>query len=76
MSFVLHCCCGLNPKLNLVLNSVLFIVWGAGFGMLSWWSRGTLTHVCNVANWNDETGIMVCRLYKALFAFTMLGLCA
>lgn len=32
-----------------------------------------MSHVCNKSNWEDETGIMVCRIYKALFAFTLLG---
>ena len=34
---------------------------------------GTLGHVCDAANWGSEAGIMICRIYKALFTFTMLG---
>jgi hypothetical protein len=34
---------------------------------------GTLGHVCNTANWGSEAGIMVCRIYKALFTFTLLS---
>ena len=73
VTIVLHCCFGLNPRFNLFLNSVLLVPWTVGFALLSWWSSGTLTHVCNVDNWHDDVGIMVCRIYKALFAFALLG---
>ncbi|KAF2193023.1 hypothetical protein K469DRAFT_282204 [Zopfia rhizophila CBS 207.26] len=72
-TIILHCCCGLNPLLNLILNSFLLLLWTVGFALLSWWSSGTLSHVCNKRNWDDETGIMVCRVYKALFSFSFLG---
>lgn len=74
VTIVLHCFYGLNPVLNIVLNSVLALVWSISFSLLSWWSSRTLTHVCNVDNWADELGISVCRLYKALFSFALLGL--
>lgn len=50
------------------------MLWGAAFGMLSWWASKTLTHRCKVEDWNDETGVMVCRIYKALYAFGCCGL--
>lgn len=50
------------------------MLWGAAFGMLSWWASKTLTHRCQVEDWNDETGVMVCRIYKALYAFGCCGL--
>lgn len=50
------------------------MLWGAAFGMLSWWASKTLTHRCRVEDWNDETGVMVCRIYKALYAFGCCGL--
>jgi hypothetical protein len=70
----MHCCIGLNPRLNLFINSALWAVWAAGFGMLWWWASKTLFNRCDVEHWEGETGIMVCRIYKALFAFGMLGL--
>lgn len=73
-TIVLHCCCGLNPRLNLFLNSGLLAIWTVGFALLTWWSSSTLGHVCNKVNWHNSDGIMVCRIYKALFAFSMLGL--
>ncbi|KAH8722924.1 hypothetical protein GQ44DRAFT_621446 [Phaeosphaeriaceae sp. PMI808] len=73
-TIALHCFYGLNPVLNTVLNSSLALLWAVSFSLLSWWSSGTLTHVCNRENWDDELGISVCRLYKALFSFSLLGL--
>jgi hypothetical protein len=64
---------GLSPKINLCLNGILLGLWAPGFAFLWYYSRGTLSHVCNRANWTEETGIMVCRIYKALFAFALLG---
>jgi len=69
----LHWFFGLNPRFNLLLNGALFLLWGAGFGMLSWWASITLFHRCQIENWHDEVGVMVCRIYKALYAFGLIG---
>jgi hypothetical protein len=57
-----------------MLNSALALLWSVAFSLLAWWSSGTLTHVCNIDNWDDDLGMHVCRLYKALFSFSTLGL--
>jgi len=75
-TIVLHCFYGLNPVLNTLLNSLLALLWAVSFSLLSWWSSGTLSHVCSRDNWDSEVGISVCRLYKALFSFSLLGLVA
>ncbi|KAF1813443.1 hypothetical protein P152DRAFT_457804 [Eremomyces bilateralis CBS 781.70] len=72
-TMLLHCCFGLNPKLNLVLNSGLFVIWVVGFALLSWYSSQTLFHYCNKENWHEQAGVMVCRIYKALFTFALTG---
>ncbi|CBX96165.1 hypothetical protein IAQ61_001340 [Plenodomus lingam] len=73
-TIAMHCFYGLNPVLNIALNSLLAILWALAFALLAWWSSGTLAHVCNVENWESDMGIAVCRLYKALFSFTLFGL--
>jgi len=73
VTIVLHCCCGLNPRFNLFLNSTLSVPWAVGFALLAWWSRFTLGHSCNTDNWRDDVGIWVCQICKALFAFTLFG---
>jgi hypothetical protein len=73
-TIVLHCFYGLNPVLNTILNSALALLWAVSFSLLSWWSSGTLSHVCSKDNWDNDMGMSVCRLYKALFSFSLLGL--
>lgn len=62
--------------LNTLLNSALALLWSVSFSLLAWWSSGTLTHVCNIDNWDNDLGLHVCRLYKALFSFSLLGMVA
>ena len=73
---MINCCCGLNPKVNLVVNSVLCFKWVIGFGLLSWNASYTLGNACDGAHWGEDGagGRLVCRIYKALFAFALLGL--
>ncbi|KAI9733954.1 MAG: hypothetical protein M1834_002611 [Cirrosporium novae-zelandiae] len=63
----------LNPMANLIANAILSLLWVVGFGLLSWNMSGTLTAVCNVSNWGNSLGMMVCRIYKALFSFALFG---
>ncbi|KAH0551443.1 hypothetical protein GP486_007343 [Trichoglossum hirsutum] len=74
VTIVFYFCRALNPTVNLVINALLFILWATGFGLLAWAMSGTLVHRCDVANWQNDAGIMVCRLYKALFTFSLTGL--
>ncbi|EME49564.1 hypothetical protein DOTSEDRAFT_49802 [Dothistroma septosporum NZE10] len=73
ITILLHCCVGLNPRLNLGVNGVLLVLWGLSWCLLTWYMSGTLANMCDVEHWNEEVGIMVCRIYKALFTFTLLG---
>ncbi|KAF2269620.1 hypothetical protein CC78DRAFT_528823 [Lojkania enalia] len=73
LTITLHLLHGLSPLLNLSLNSLLALLWTVGFALLTWWSSGTLSHVCNTANWDSGLGISICREYKALFSFSLLG---
>lgn len=72
-TLILHALHTLNPLLNTSLNALLTLLWTLSFSLLTWWSAGTLGHVCNTLNWDTNTGIMVCRIYKALFSFALLG---
>jgi hypothetical protein len=65
---------GLSPFVNLCLNGLLLALWASGFAFLWYWTRKTLSDVCSAKTWGDDTGVMVCRMYKALFAFAALGL--
>ncbi|KAK5108434.1 hypothetical protein LTR62_008321 [Meristemomyces frigidus] len=72
-TITLHCFIGLNPRLNIAINGFLLICWALSWALLTYYMSGTLANVCDKAHWHEATGIMVCRIYKALFSFTLLG---
>ncbi|KAM0698946.1 hypothetical protein Q7P36_000990 [Cladosporium allicinum] len=74
LTIVLHCCVGLKPDLNIAINGFLALIWAVSWSLLTWYMAPTLTHYCDVEHWQEDAGIMVCRIYKALFAFAFLGL--
>lgn len=76
LTITLHIRHGLNPYLNLMLNGSLAVLWAVSFSLLAWWSSATLASACAVENWESELGQSVCRTYKALFSFALLGLVA
>lgn len=42
-------------------------------GLLGWNMTGTLFHSCSISNWGNDTGIMICNVYKTLFAFVVIS---
>ncbi|ERF77033.1 hypothetical protein EPUS_07939 [Endocarpon pusillum Z07020] len=69
LTLALHLFRVLSPLFNLVFNIFLLLLWVVGLSLLGWNMSGTLSHVCNSANWGSAAGIMICRLYKTLFSF-------
>lgn len=70
---LLHFTRSLNPKLNLTVNGTLTVLWVLALALLTWNLTWTLGHRCIVTRWHNEAGIMVCRLYKSVTAFTVTG---
>ncbi|RAK97754.1 uncharacterized protein BO80DRAFT_414137 [Aspergillus ibericus CBS 121593] len=68
-----HCCYGLSPRLNLTTNSIVLVLWLIALGLLSWSMSHTILTTCNTTYWGTSTGINVCRIYKALFTFTIVA---
>src|SRR5947209_9609428 len=71
ITFLFHVCSRLSPRINLFINIPLLILWVVGMGLLGWNMAGTLLHACSITNWGNDTGIMICNIYKALFAFVV-----
>ncbi|KAF9697576.1 hypothetical protein EKO04_004239 [Ascochyta lentis] len=76
LTILLHIRYTLSPPLNLALNTILSLLWTLSFALLAWWASSTLTHACVLATWESETGVRVCKSYKALFSFALLGMLA
>ncbi|KAK5166961.1 uncharacterized protein LTR77_007690 [Saxophila tyrrhenica] len=74
VTICLHCLLGLNPRLNIGINAFLAAIWALSFGLLTWYMTDTLGDACDTEHWHEDVGIMVCRIYKALWTFTLVGL--
>lgn len=64
----------LSPKFNCLLNGMASIFWMLGFALLSWSLSNTLRKSCDVQTWRSSTAVGVCREYKSLWTFTLIGM--
>ncbi|KAL8742863.1 MAG: hypothetical protein Q9190_004726 [Brigantiaea leucoxantha] len=64
----------LPPSFNLTNNAALLVFWSFALSFMTWNLGWTLGHRCTIQTWKNETGIMVCRLYKACTAFAVTAL--
>lgn len=64
----------LSPRINVWANTALLVLWCLGLSLLVWNINHLLADKCSIVTWSSERGVMVCRLYKALTAFTILSL--
>ena len=72
-TLLLHLRQSLNPPTSLALNGALALLWSVSFALLAWWSSGALRSSCGREGWESDVGANVCRAYKALFTFALLG---
>ncbi|KAA8565137.1 hypothetical protein EYC84_010884 [Monilinia fructicola] len=63
----------LSPKFNCLLNGTASTFWILGFALLSWSLSNTLQKRCDLQTWRSSTAIGVCREYKSLWTFTLIG---
>ncbi|OJJ45479.1 hypothetical protein ASPZODRAFT_99595 [Penicilliopsis zonata CBS 506.65] len=73
LTTIVHCFYGLSPRLSMGLNGILLVLWAISLGLLAWCMSHTILTTCTATYWATSSGISVCRTYKALFAFTALG---
>ncbi|KAL4922274.1 hypothetical protein BDW62DRAFT_172172, partial [Aspergillus aurantiobrunneus] len=73
LTTILHCCYGLSPRFSLVTNVIVFVVWAVAFILFAWAVSHTILTTCNATYWGTSTGISVCRSFKALFTFAIIG---
>ncbi|KAF2177222.1 hypothetical protein K469DRAFT_644711, partial [Zopfia rhizophila CBS 207.26] len=69
----LHCRHRLPAVLNGGTNIVASALWVGGFGLLADAMKETILDACTPVWWGNDTGITICRLYKLLFAASLLG---
>ncbi|KAN0068356.1 hypothetical protein V8E54_013552 [Elaphomyces granulatus] len=76
LSCVLDCCRYRSSFFSVAVNSFILLLWALSFGLLSWNMSKTLSRTCITLDWGSDAGTMVCRIYKALYAFVVIGLVA
>ncbi|KAJ5287448.1 hypothetical protein N7478_003134 [Penicillium angulare] len=72
----MNCSCGLSTMLAMVLDTLCLVVWLVGLGLISYNTAHTILTSCTTKYWGNSTGEDVCRMYKAVFAFTVLAVAA
>ena len=64
----------MSPRASAIINATLLAAWLAG---LAWISSKighmVLSHSCEISVWQTPMGMMVCRIYKALYAFLVIS---
>ena len=70
----LHCGIGLSPRLNIAINAFLSAAWAGSFGFFTYYISSMLSNKCDIQHWNEDAGVIVCRIYKALFTSAMVAL--
>ncbi|KAJ5671810.1 hypothetical protein N7507_000937 [Penicillium longicatenatum] len=70
---LINCACSLNTKLSIILNVLLLLLWALGLALISYNMAHTILTSCTTQYWGNSTGENVCRMYKALFTFTILA---
>ena len=63
-----------RPSLSAVANGGLTALWVLGFALLTWNIRPLLAKQCTPADWSGDIAMSICRLYKALESFAIIGL--
>ncbi|MCJ1328054.1 hypothetical protein MMC10_004729 [Thelotrema lepadinum] len=63
----------LAPKTSIWFTGSSTGLWLLTLGLLSWNLSNLLGATCDLEHWDHSTGIMVCRIYKALESFTVIG---
>jgi hypothetical protein len=72
-SSIIMCCNKLSPLFMMVADAILVFMWVFTFAMLSRAMGRTTTETCDIANWGSDAGIVICHMYKCLFAFVFLS---
>lgn len=59
-------------KANLFVHAALFLFWVVALSLLTFRLNGmVLSHSCDLTIWRTEMGMMVCRLYKVVYSFSV-----
>ena len=64
----------MTPRTSMIINGLTFILWIIGLSIITAKIGSmVLGHTCAMPMWATEMGVMVCRIYKALYSFIVIG---
>jgi hypothetical protein len=64
----------MTPRTSLIVNGLVFVLWIVGLALItSKIGSMVLGHKCSMPMWVTSTGVMVCRIYKALYSFIVVA---
>ena len=64
----------MTPRTSMIINGLAFILWIIGLSIITAKIGSmVLGHTCAMPMWATEMGVMVCRIYKALYSFIVIG---
>ena len=69
----LHHVRALRPLYSAYANGALAVLWALGLALLSWNIATLLGARCDTNHWDHATGVSVCRLFKTLESFAVVG---
>lgn len=62
------------PRTSLIVNGLVFVLWIVGLALITAKIGSmVLGHTCKTPLWVTPTGMMVCRIYKALYSFIVMA---
>jgi len=70
---IAFCCRALNPIFSMVVDVLLWLLWGVAGGALGRGLAPNLMKQCNLSQWGNKQGVTVCHMYKNVFAFVVVG---
>lgn len=68
---IAFCCRGLNALAAMIVEAIISLFWAFGAGAIGKGMGGNITRSCG--DWQATEGIVVCHLFKVIFAFCILG---
>lgn len=64
----------MSPRTSLSINGLVLILWTIGLSAISAKIGSmVLGHSCAMPMWATDMGVMVCRIYKALYSFIVIA---
>ncbi|KAH7357352.1 hypothetical protein BKA66DRAFT_574513 [Pyrenochaeta sp. MPI-SDFR-AT-0127] len=73
VSGLLICLKKVRPLYNTLLNIFIGLLWVVAFILVTIRTHSAIGRSCSKSTWTNAEGVLICRLYKTLFACAIIG---